>query len=156
MRTQYNFMQLINRYTEVEMEAFYKTFIIKKGNNNYNDTKKYFEKYGTNSQFENCWAYTQYIKWKNSDTYMIDFNAIKKEYIDDIISGFNSIYEELIFMEDDEEIKNKYINILDKYNSIKTIDNKLEYLSELYERDLYYPNFSHSWLYNYYEDKIII
>lgn len=142
-----------------ETTQFYKHWVIRRkgSREDYNTTEQYFKKYGKGTfQFETCWAYIQYKKWIESDAYVGDIAVIKKTFKENIINGFNSLMEETIMMEDDEEIKQEHIMMRDAFNLLKTDDEKMDYLSVKYDEDMYYPNgFCETWLFDLFEDRIV-
>lgn len=130
-----------------ELENFIKLFIFKNKNNTFYDTEKYFEKYGNKTQFESCSIYIQYKKYKLSNIYMDDLNLLIKNFKDDILIGYDSRMEEIIDMTDDDDYS-KWISYRNNF------DNTIEYVSKQYDEKSYYPVFSHSWLYNIFEDRL--
>lgn len=154
-----NLNQLIHKIVVANTTKFYKEWVIRsKGGDNYNTTEKYFKKNAVGKfQFETCWAFIQYKKWIESDTYITDIAIITKNYEDDMINGFDSVMEETIMMEDDDEdLQQKFIMMRDEFNLLKTNNQKMDYLSIKYNENMYYPNiFNDSWLFYLFEDRII-
>jgi len=149
----------ITQTSEIETIKFYKEWVIrsKGSHNNYHNVEKYFQKHGKgNFQFETSWAYIQYKKWVESDVYHKDLDTIRRWFEDDIVVGFDSICEEIISMEDEDT--NDYqlwINIRGEYALIQSKTEKMEFISNLYQKKLYYPLFNDIWLYDLFEDRIV-
>ena len=152
-------LNFIDLTIKAEMESFYKTWVIrsKGGYDNYHTTEKYFQKNGVgNFQFKTCWAYITYKKWIDTDIYVKDFESIKKVFLEDILIGFDSRMEEIINMtDDDDEDLETFIEMRNHFNKLKNDTEKLEYLETMYKNNYYYPNFSHEWLFNQFDDRII-
>lgn len=152
-------INLVDKIITASMTHFYKKWVIrsKGGNNDYYNVESYFMKYGVGKfQFETSWAYIKYNEWYKSDTYVTDFQNIKKQFLDDILLGFDSKMEEIINMtDDDDEDLNKWIEIRNAFNVFKSNDNKLMYLNDLYQQNYYYPSFSESWLFDVFDDRIV-
>lgn len=152
-------MNFIDKTVRAEMTHFYKKWVIrsKGGNNDYYNVQEYFQKYGKgNFQFETSWFYIQYKKWIESDSYVADFNSIKTKFIEDMLIGFDSRLEEIINMcdEDDEDL-NKWIEFRNTFADLTNDNEKLNYLDKLYTMNYYYPEFSHLWLFEIFEDRIV-
>lgn len=150
---------LITQIIEAETTNFYKTWVIrsKGGLNDYYDTERYFQRNGIGKfQFETCWAYIQYKKWIESDEYHKDIENIRRCFEDDIIEGFDSHCEEIISMEDeDTDDFQQWINIRNEYKMLRSKAEKLNYLSNLYAKQWYYPTFNNIWLYTVFHDRIV-
>lgn len=132
-----------------ELDKFVKLFVFKNENNTFYDTEKYFEKYGTKTQFETCSVYLKYKTYKLSSEYQDDLNKLIKEFKDDIINGYYSRMEEIINMtDDDDDDYEKWITYRNNF------DKTFEYISNQYDKDYYYPTFSSSWLYYIFEDRL--
>jgi hypothetical protein len=151
--------KLIDDTIKAEMEHFYKTWVIRsKGmRDNYYTTEEYFKKHGVgNFQFETCWAYIEYKKWIDTDVYVSDFEYIKNIFLQDILNGFDSRMEEIINMtDDDDEDFDKWIGVREHFRNLKTDTEKINYLEQEYKNNWYYPTFSHLWLYDRFEDRIV-
>jgi hypothetical protein len=150
--------KFIDTTVKAKVENFYKRFIIKSksGREDYYTTEEYFKKFGGDvSQFKTSWAYKEYVKWFNSETYTKDIEAIKREFLQDILIGFDSRMEEIINMtDDDDEDLNKWIEMRDYFSNLKTDAEKIDYLDQQYKNNYYYPTFSYIWLYCHFENRI--
>jgi hypothetical protein len=149
-------MQFIEKTVKAEMTTFYKKWVTCNKREDYNSIETYFKKYGNAGQFENSKFYKQYKAWENSDQYVKDLTTVKNLWIEDCVIGFNSRCEEIIDMEDDDDVRQTYVDYLQVYSSLSNKHEKIEFLCNLYAKQDYYPLFSYSWLYDTFDERITL